>query len=160
MPDFIKMALPTLEEVKKKILQIPPAVRDKYGMDALKAGAKPVQRVAKSLAPVGKAKYRKGVLIRKPGTMATAIKIRTSKDVKRAGDVGVFVNVKPAKGAKVGKYSPDDPFYWRWVHFGAKTVKKPVAFLTRSGDVLESEALGEIEKSLGANLQKLDNGGT
>ena len=28
--------------------------------------------------------------------------------------------MRPAKGGKRGKYSPTDPFYWRWLEFGAR----------------------------------------
>lgn len=145
-----------LDQVNAKLLEMTPIIRRKYAMKALKAGGKVVQRVADQEAPrLAKAKYRKGVLIRKPGTMAAAIKVRSSKDVNRTGDVGVFVNVRPAKGSNRGKYSPNDPFYWRWVHFGAKTVKRPVAFLTNAGRVLDNEALDAIEKELAAGLQKM-----
>jgi len=37
---------------------------------------------------------------RAPGTVRKAIRVRTSKVARQAGDVGVFVNVKPAPGAK------------------------------------------------------------
>ena len=42
----------------------------------------------------------KGAPYRAPGTVKKAIRVRTSKVATRAGDVGVFVNVRPAKGAK------------------------------------------------------------
>jgi hypothetical protein len=36
---------------------------------------------------------------RKPNTVKQAIRVRTSKADRRAGDVGVFVNVRPARAA-------------------------------------------------------------
>ena len=59
--------------------------------------------------------------------------VRTSKSSGRAGNVGVFINVKPLKSAAirgfkriVGKSSrnPVDPFYWRFVNFGTKKMPK------------------------------------
>jgi hypothetical protein len=44
--------------------------------------------------------------------------VRTSKAAKRVGNVGVFVNVRPAKGLARGAKSAHDPFYWRWINFG------------------------------------------
>ena len=40
------------------------------------------------------------------------------KQDRRAGDVGVFVNVKPLKNG--GAKNPLDPYYWRFVAFGTK----------------------------------------
>jgi hypothetical protein len=54
---------------------------------------------------------------RKPGTVRNAIRVRTSKEARRAGNVGVFVNVKPLRRGG-GARSPDDPFYWRFLEFG------------------------------------------
>jgi hypothetical protein len=44
--------------------------------------------------------------------------VRTSKADKKDGNVGVFVNVKPAKSGQRGAKSRDDPYYWRWLEFG------------------------------------------
>jgi HK97 gp10 family phage protein len=67
---------------------------------------------------------------RKPGTVKQAIRVRTSKADRRAGDVGVFVNVRPAKAGQRGAKNPNDPFYWRWLEFGTK--KMPPAHSCRS----------------------------
>lgn len=91
--------------------------------NALAAGARLVQRQAQRATPVlktttyaGASALRRGV--RKVGTVKKAISVRTSKLAKRRGDVGVFVNVRPAKGGSKGAKSPNDPFYWRWLNFG------------------------------------------
>jgi hypothetical protein len=47
-----------------------------------------------------------------------AISVRTSKRDRREGNVGVFVNVRPAKAGARGAKSRQDPFYWRWLEFG------------------------------------------
>lgn len=99
--------------------------------------------------------YRRGVLIRKPHTLQIAIKVRNSRDVNRTGDVGVFVNVLPAKGAERGKYSPNDPFYWRFQEFGTRYIRaRP--FLRTGALLLTGPALQAIEKSLGPQIQQMN----
>ncbi len=82
---------------------------------------------------------------RLPGTLRKAISVRTSKAEAKAGNVGVFVNVRPLPGniwrksgvTKVmvkkssrGADNPRDPYYWRWIEFGTKVRK------TRKGKLL------------------------
>lgn len=142
-----------------RLLAMTPIIRRKFAMKALKAGGKVVVKAAAApgVAPVlSRAIYRKGVLIRKPGTMRDAIKVRSSRDVNRTGDVGVFVNVKPAKGSQRGAYSPDDPFYWRFVHFKTKTNRNPKPFLNVGAQQLEGNAFDAIKNTLGPDLQQLN----
>lgn len=112
-----------LPELKIALAGIAPKLRVRALRNALAAGARVIQKEARRLAPVlnpakpGNAyAYRKGY--RKPGTVQKAISVRTSKLAKRQGDVGVFVNVRPAKGGARGAKSYKDPFYWRWLEFG------------------------------------------
>jgi len=112
-----------LPELKAALLAIPDKLRFRALRTALAAGARVVQKEARRLTPVlklttrsGQRAYRKG--LRKPRTVQQAISVRTSKVAKRRGDVGVFVNVRPAKGLARGANSPRDPFYWRWLDKG------------------------------------------
>jgi HK97 gp10 family phage protein len=129
------------EELARKLRELVPAMRKKVLRNALAAGARIIRDDAKRLAPVlGNAQ---NVPYRKPGTVLNAIRVRTSKVARKNGDVGVFVNVQPAKGAKYktttikfiglkiknrkqtrvsqrGAKSPNDPYYWRFLEFGTK----------------------------------------
>ncbi|MEJ1935960.1 HK97 gp10 family phage protein, partial [Nostoc sp. NIES-2111] len=90
---------------------------------ALAAGARIVRDEARRSAPV----LRQADARRKPGTVRDAINVRTSKQARADGNVGVFVNVRPLKASQVrafkakggkGASNPADPFYWRWLEFG------------------------------------------
>lgn len=119
-----------IDEAVRALKEVVPKLRQRAIRNALAAGARVFRDEAKRLTPViAVAVRRRGQVIRKPGTVRNAISVRTSKNARRAGDVGVFVNVRPAKnatfskgaqtGAKTkGAFSPDDPFYWRWLEFG------------------------------------------
>ena len=114
-----------IPDLKDALAGIVPQLRVRALRNALAAGARLVQRVARGATPTISASalaVRKGY--RKPGTVRQAISVRTSKIARRAGDVGVFVNVRPAKGAKRGGKSPNDPFYWRFIEFGTESHAK------------------------------------
>lgn len=107
-----------LDELNKRLREIPVKLRVKALRQALAAGARRVQADAKQGAPVLSADAAKKAPYRTPGTVRDAIRIRTSKIAKRSGDVGVFVNVKPLKKGLRSAKNPRDPFYWRWAEFG------------------------------------------
>ena len=105
-----------LDNLKRKLAEVPKAMRKRVLRNALAAGAREVRDVAKRNAPVMTLGTSLKAPYRKPGTVKQAIRVRTSKADRRAGDVGVFVNVKPLKGG--GAKNPNDPYYWRWQEFG------------------------------------------
>jgi hypothetical protein len=121
--DGLQATVRGLPELKAALLSIPDKLRVRALRNALAAGARVVQARARFLTPIlklttrsGQRAYRKGY--RKPGTVRQAISVRTSKAARRQGNVGVFVNVRPAKGTARGAKSPRDPFYWRWIDKG------------------------------------------
>lgn len=128
----VEVKVDGLRELRAQLMAIPDKLRRRALRTALAAGARVVRDQARALAPVLQAPVmRKGAVIRKPGTLRDAISVRTSKIARRAGNVGVFVNVRPLTkqkvsafkaaapaGMKSGKYNPNDPFYWRWLEFG------------------------------------------
>jgi hypothetical protein len=148
-----------IEQVKQALLRLTPQLRRRAIGNALRAGGREVQKAGKLEIPeLKKPIYRKGVLIRKPGTLLLAFKVRTSKDTARTGDVGVFVNIKPAVGADRGKYSPNDPFYWRWQNWGSK--RNPATYFMEAGaKVLDGAAQKAFEKSIGPQIQRLNKPG-
>ena len=124
-----------LDDLKRKLAEVPKAMRKRVLRNALAAGAREVRDVAKRNAPVMTLGTSLNAPYRKPGTVKQAIRVRTSKADRRAGDVGVFVNVRPAKSGQRGARNPNDPFYWRFLEFGTR--KMPARpFLQRATSAL------------------------
>lgn len=143
----LQVKLEGFEELAAKLRSLVPAMRRRILGNALRAGARVVRDEARGHAPVlavgSRAKYRT------PGLVRSRISVRTSKVARRDGNVGVFVNVKPAEGAKYttvrsnlfglkglgtktrvkvrtsqrGANSPRDPFYWRFLEFGTRKMR-------------------------------------
>ena len=105
-----------LDELKRKLEQIPRVMRMRVLRNALAAGAREVRDTARRNAPVLKLGGALKAPYRKPRTVKQAIRVRTSKADRRAGNIGVFVNLKPLKGGSAK--NPKDPYYWRWQEFG------------------------------------------
>lgn len=143
-----------LEELKRKFLEIPKALRRRVLMNALRAGARLVRDEAKRNAPL--LQNPMDAPFRTRGTVKNAIRVRTSKADRRAGNVGVFVNVKPAPKGQRGAKSPTDPFYWRWLEFGTK--KMQARPFIQKGAAKLNAALTEFEKSIGKWMTKIDKG--
>lgn len=169
-----------LEEAKAMLRSIPTKLRKRALRNALAAGARVVRDAARKSAPVispSATAVAKGY--RNPGTVRDAIVVRTSKKARKAGDVGVFVNVRPAKGAKYkttttkgllggkrrtrtlvrssqrGAKVPTDPFYWRFLEFGTKRAR-PFPFLKSAAGALD-QALQAFKAALLPQLARLNN---
>lgn len=158
-----KVTLSGLPDFKKAMEGLTVKLRKKILTKALRAGARVVLKAARQAVPVMAAETK----YRTPGLVKKRITVRTSKESRKAGNVGVFVNVKPAEGAKYrttsvkrvaglkitdrqlkkasqrGAKSKLDPYYWRWLEFGTKKMTaRP--FLKPASDSLP-EALAEFE---------------
>jgi HK97 gp10 family phage protein len=168
--------IPDLREALRGIV---PKLRVRALRNALAAGASVVQASARAATPVinaGALPVRLGY--RAPGTVRKAISVRTSKLARRSGDVGVFVNVRPAKGAAYktattklfglkfrtrtlkrasqrGAKSPRDPFYWRFLEFGTARGTRAFGFLQRGAQKLP-EALQVFIAKIGPAIAKLN----
>jgi HK97 gp10 family phage protein len=158
--DSVFVSIKGLPDLRAAMRDVVPKLRIKVLRQALTAGARIVQKAARSRTPIlklttfgGRAAYRRGV--RKPGTVRNAISVRTSKASKRRGDVGVFVNVRPVKGIRSGARSSNDPFYWRWLNFGNKW-KTGAGFLEYGASKLP-EALSIFNAKLTQAIAKLNN---
>ena len=121
MVDRVEVKLEGVEEFIEALKALPGVLRGRVIGGALRDGARIIQRLAKSSAPVlkGRAKYRT------PGTLRDNIVVRTSKIARQRGEVGVFVGVRPLRGkarvakfGKAGAQNPNDPYYWWWQEFG------------------------------------------
>ncbi len=120
---MIEVKVSGMDGVREALQGIAPKLRVRALRNALAAGARLVQREAQRTTPTLKASTHGGASalrrgVRKVGTVRKAISVRTSKLARKRGDVGVFVNVRPAKGGARGAKNPNDPFYWRWLEFG------------------------------------------
>lgn len=169
-----------LDELIKTLRSLPEKLRQQALRNVLAAGARVVRDESKRLAPVLDPESAIRNPYRKPGTVRDAIRVRTSKEARRAGDVGVFVNVRPAKRGQRSAKSKDDPYYWRWLEFGrderpAGTVRArgvlrrsrarrarravgaiaPMRFLQAGAQKL-GEALRVIEQRLGPVIQRMN----
>jgi HK97 gp10 family phage protein len=148
-----------IPDVRAALMGVVPKLRVRALRNALSAGARLVRDEARRATPVLAAPIRrKGIVIRKPGTLRKAISVRTSKIARRRGDVGVFVNVRPAKRGARGANMPDDPFYWRFVEFGTKfAAARP--FLTVGAKRL-GDALQVFIAKIGPAIDKVNKGQT
>ena len=146
-----------LDNLKRKLAEVPKAMRKRVLRNALAAGAREVRDVAKRNAPVMTLGTSLKAPYRKPGTVKQAIRVRTSKADRRAGDVGVFVNVRPAKSGQRGAKTPNDPFYWRFLEFGTK--KMPARpFLQRATSALP-KALTIFQERIAKWINETDRAG-
>ena len=171
-----------LEQLDARLKGLTSKLRASVLRNALAAGAREVRDTAKRSAPVLRAGTALKAPYRKPGTVRDAIRVRTSKAAKQAGDVGVFVNVKPLAGAKYrrvtkrslftgkkvrtrqlvkasdrGAKNPNDPFYWRFLEFGTKRMA-PRSFLRPAADKLP-QALTIFERQLAKYFNKVNASG-
>jgi HK97 gp10 family phage protein len=167
-----------LDDLKRKLEQIPKALRRSVLRNALAAGAREVRDTAKRAAPVLNLGTSLQAPYRKPGTVRDAIRVRTSKADRKAGNVGVFVNVRPLPGNKFkrdtrqtffrgkvktwrlvkkserGATNPNDPFYWRFLEFGTrKMAARP--FLRKGADKLPA-ALAIFEQRIAKWINATD----
>lgn len=154
IPDFVEA-----------LTSIPRKLRRRALLNALKAGARLVQQGERAAVP----QMSQSTSTRTAGLLYKKISVRTSSRDSQLGDVGVFVNIKPAQGTQYfskakgggvkrvsqrGANSPLDPFYWKFVAFGTKHMAAR-DFLS-SGVAQLPDALTKIIETLGPEIQKLD----
>ena len=172
---MIEAKVTGIPDLRAALAGIVPKLRVRALRNALAAGARVVQKAARSATPViNAASLPVRLGYRKPGTVRKAISVRTSRMAKAAGNVGVFVNVRPAKGAKYkttrsalglkvrrqtrasarGAKSPLDPYYWRFLAFGTKHMR-PFPFLDRGAAALP-QALQVFLAKIGPAIEKLN----
>lgn len=125
MADSVSVKIAGIDELKRALAALPAKIRRKVLTKALRAGAKVVQKAARAAVPV----LATPTAYRTRGLLKRRLSVRISKESRQQGNVGVFVNVKPAGKGQRGTYSPFDPYYWRFVAFGAKahTIKPKTA---------------------------------
>lgn len=160
-----------LEGAIEALNALAPELRKKALPASMRKAARVISGEAKRLVPV----LASATAYRRPGTVKKAIAVRSSKVARRAGDVGVFVGVKPAKGAKYrrvatvagvsirsktresqrGAKSPTDPYYWSFLEFGTKKMRAR-AFLRPAFDSKSNEALAVFSRAVAPQIEKLN----
>ena len=175
--EFFNVNVRGIEDLKAELRAFPPKLRKRALMTALKAAGRVFRDEARRLTPLldtntkaGKRAVAKG--IRTPGLVRQKLSVRPSKIIRRQGDLGVFVNVRPAQGAKVrkvggkrigvrvserGANNPRDPFYWRWIEFGKKGFAGVGMLQTAAKKA--SSAIAAFERTLGPLVQRLNRKG-
>lgn len=152
---MIEARVTGVADLRRELAALPNKLRVRAVRNALAEGARLVRNAARSAAPVlsiGDPAVQAGR--RKPGTVRKAISVRTSKLARRRGDVGVFVNVRPAKAGQRGARSPNDPFYFRFINWGTKYIR-PFKFLEKGAEQLPA-ALAVFVSKLPAIIEKLN----
>jgi len=157
MADGIEVTLEGIDDMARRLRDVPIALRKKVLLRALRKGAQIISRDAKAGAPV----LKRPAPFRKPGTVKKAISVRTSKVARKSGDVGVFVGVKPLRGARqkklgrAGAKNPNDPYYWRFLEFDTRRGpgKK---FLTHAASNKASAALDAAIAEVAPAIEKMD----
>ncbi|MCR5864653.1 HK97-gp10 family putative phage morphogenesis protein [Aquincola sp. J276] len=140
-----------LSELREALAGLPDKLRRRALRNALAAGARLIRDAARATVPV----LAEPTPRRASGTVRNAISVRTSKAARREGNVGVYVNVRPAKGAARGAKSASDPFYWRFLEFGTdKMAARP--YLRPAAQAQAQAALGAFSAKLGPQLDKLN----
>lgn len=174
--DGVIVKLEGVEHLRGALKSLPDKLRKKVLMAALRKAARVVQRYARQYVPVLKAPAR----YRTRGLLKRRIAVRISRESRKQGNVGVFVNIKPADRAKYatetirvgrvkikqsrlvkagqrGRRSPNDPFYWRFVEFGTRHMPA-VSFIGKAGEKLD-ESLSVFEREAVAAIEKFNQTG-
>jgi len=154
MSDGITAELHGVDELKRALEQVPDKLKRKGLLKGLRLAGNIVRDAARRDAPL----LQEPTPYRKRGTVRKAIVVRTSKFARRAGDLGVFVGVRPLRGARTkklgaaGAKNPNDPFYWQFLEFGTKKMaKRPMLAvgagkLEQAADVVIREATSAINQ--------------
>lgn len=135
--DLISYKLEGLDNYRRQLQGLPDKLRKKALKKPLRAAGNVILKEARARAPVLDPGKAADMPSRRSGTIKRAIKVRVSRLDAKAGNVGVFVNVKPLSKGQISKFksaaakagrrasggqNPNDPYYWRWLEFGHKIV--------------------------------------
>lgn len=179
MADSLQVRLEGIDELKRALADAAAEIRTKAVRGALRQAGNVIRKSARQAVPVlARPVMRGGQLARKPQTVRNAIAVRNSKLARREGNEGVFVGVRPAKGArfrtrtvkalgvrirqrtqvrasKRGRYSPDDPYYWRYLEFGTRHMGAR-AFLRPAFEAQGRAAIDAFMESVVPQINKIN----
>ena len=112
------LAVSGLDDVNRELRELPPKLRRRALMNALRRQPG-VPRRARRLTP----NRRCSGAPQRPadphaGTVRRAISVRTSNSRRR--ETSACSSTSAGQKGQRRAYSPTDPFYWRWLEFGAR----------------------------------------
>lgn len=168
MAGSVNVRIAGIDDLKRAIEALPEKMRRRALLKPLKSAMKVVLEAARAEVPVLQAP----VPYRTAGLLKKRLTVRTSRASRQEGNVGVFVNVRPASGAKYktvggqrvktkasqrGATSKLDPYYWRFVEFGTRKMgKRP--FLVPAANKLPA-ALAVFEREVIPAIEALNKPG-
>ena len=154
MADSVTVKIEGLGELRRALMALPDKIRRKALIKPMRAAMKVVLQAARDAAPVLQTPNPR----RTRGTVKKALTVRVSRESRRAGNVGLYVNVRPLNKARAMKAVKKgravrsvDPFYWRFLEFGtrkmaARPFLRPAANkLTEALAVFQREAIPAIQ---------------
>jgi HK97 gp10 family phage protein len=151
MSQEFEVELKGVDELKRALEQVPDKLKKKGLLKGLRLAGNLVRDTARRSAPVLQTPTPR----RNKGTVRKNIVVRTSKYARKAGDLGVFVGVRPLRGVRTkklgaaGAKNPNDPFYWWFLEFGTKKMSKR-PFLADGAKKLDQAADIVIRESTSA----------
>lgn len=114
--DTVVVKLNGIGELKRALAALPEKLRRKALLGPMKKAMRVVRDAARQAAPA----LETPSPYRTKGTLKRRLSVRVSKISRKAGDVGVFVNVRPLPRSERSARNPKDPFYWNIVRVGSK----------------------------------------
>jgi HK97 gp10 family phage protein len=154
MSQEFQAELKGVDELKRALEQVPDKLKKKGLLKGLRLAGNLVRDTARRSAPLLQTPTPR----RNKGTVRKNIVVRTSKYARKAGDLGVFVGVRPLRGVRTkklgaaGAKNPNDPFYWWFLEFGTKKMsKRPFLAdgakkLDQAADIVIREATSAINQ--------------
>lgn len=154
MADGIEVKLKGIPDLKRALAQVPEKLQRKGLQKGLRLAGNIVRDAARGAASL----LKEPTPYRKRGTVRRNIVVRPSKFSKRAGNLGVFVGVRPLRGRRTKRLgvasakNPNDPFYWHFLEFGTrKMARRPMLSvgagrLGQAADVVINEATQAIHR--------------
>jgi HK97 gp10 family phage protein len=128
MGNMVDIEIKGLDEIEKRLKQLPQKVAKKVVRKAVREGAKPILKAAQSKVPV------------KTGALKKSLKVRAMKAKLAKGGAGVHVGVSD-------QWFKGDLFYGGMVEFGTKNMPaKP--FIRPAYDEKKNEAVKVTVKHL------------
>lgn len=167
--DFgITAELKGVDDLKRALDQVPAKLQRKGLLKGLRLAGNVVKTAAKRVAPQLKPRISESgktlapYKYRRKGTVARNIVVRVSKFARSRGDVGVFIGVRKLKGTRTktlgaaGAKNPNDPFYWSFLEFGTKKMRKR-PFLAYGATTFDQAADVVIREATSA-INQINNG--
>jgi HK97 gp10 family phage protein len=156
--DGFKFELSGIDDLKRAMADVGASIRKKAVRAALRQAGTVINAQARADAPV----LKKATPYRKPGTVKKRITVRASKFARREGNEGVYVSVRPLRGAaqtkrfgKAGAKNPNDPFYWRFLEFGTKFIA-PLGFMRGAAESKGKDAIDKFMSVIIPQIERLN----